>query len=199
MGNYCLDTVSVLCDLLEGKGRSLNKDKSLFGLFLANNVAVIETCMRRDDMAKVFAAATRDNKLELWRKKGISSYTDGWRDPCNTLMDVQYTNRGPRPASGGGAPDSAAIVKALNSKDKDAIKKKFDHFNIVFQDLMAKHREYMPAMHADVKAQLANDIQNMIQPLYFRFWDRYHEIDKGKGKHVKYSRVTMEQEMKALL
>ena len=76
-------------------------------------------------------------------------------------MDVQYTNRGPRPTSGGAGVDSAAIVKALNSKDKDAIKKKFDHFNIVFQDLMTKHKEYMPAMHPDVRTQLAEDIRTM--------------------------------------
>jgi exocyst complex protein 7 len=31
----------------------------------------------------------------------------------------------------------------------------------------------------------------LIEALYGRFWDRYHEIDKGKGKYVKYDKSSI--------
>jgi exocyst complex protein 7 len=34
--------------------------------------------------------------------------------------------------------------------------------------------------------------------LYSRFWDRYHEIDKGKGKYVKYSKAELGQSLSGL-
>lgn len=37
----------------------------------------------------------------------------------------------------------------------------------------------------------ARAVQQMLEPLYNRFWDRYHEIDKGKGKHVKYDKSSI--------
>jgi len=39
-----------------------------------------------------------------------------------------------------------------------------------------------------VRSSVSREIQAMIEPLYARFWDRYHEVDKGKGKVVKYSK-----------
>ena len=43
-------------------------------------------------------------------------------------------------------------------------------------------------MEREVKPQLAREVQVLLEPLYGRFWDRYHEIDKGRGKYVKYDR-----------
>lgn len=107
-------------------------------------------------------------------------------------MDVQYTNRGARPPSNQTGPiDSAAVVKQLNSKDKDAIKEKFKSFNTRFEELSAKHKELGGSMEKEVRSQLGREIQAMVEPLYGRFWDRYHEIDKGKGKYVKYDKGSL--------
>jgi exocyst complex component 7 len=43
-------------------------------------------------------------------------------------------------------------------------------------------------MEKEVRASLSREVQQMIEPLYGRFWDRYHEVDKGKGKYVKYDK-----------
>ena len=82
--------------------------------------------------------------------------------------------------------ESASIVKGLSSKDKDAIKQKFTAFNTSFDDLIAKHKTF--TMEREVRQMFAKDIQQMLEPLYIRFWDRYHEVDKGKGKYVKYDK-----------
>ena len=112
-------------------------------------------------------------------------------------MDVQYTSRGARPPSGNnGLIDSAAIVKALSSKDKDTIKDKFKMFNASFDDLCAKHKAM--AMEREVRGQLSREVHNLIEPLYARFWDRYHEIDKGKGKYVKYDKGSLAASLAAL-
>ena len=52
-------------------------------------------------------------------------------------------------------------------------------------------------MERDVRQALGREIQAMIEPLYARFWDRYHEIDK-KGKTVKYSKAEMARELAGL-
>lgn len=31
----------------------------------------------------------------------------------------------------------------------------------------------------------------MIEPLYARFWDRYHEVDKGNGKYVRFDKGSL--------
>ena len=77
----------------------------------------------------------------------------------------------------------------LISKDKDAIKEKFRLFNASFDDLIAKHKAL--SMEREVREILARQVQSLIEPLYNRFWDRYHEVDKGKGKHVKYDKAAI--------
>ena len=126
--------------------------------------------------------------VDKWRKNAAQLYNVALREPSLHLLDVQYTNRGSqRPPSGSAAAiDSAAILKGLSSKDKDAIKEKFRLFNASFDDLVAKHKSLN--MEREVREMLARQVQQMIEPLYCRFWDRYHEVDKGKGKYVKYDK-----------
>jgi len=52
--------------------------------------------------------------------------------------------------------------------------------------LVAKHKSMN--MEREVREMLSRQVQQMIEPLYCRFWDRYHEVDKGKGKYVKYDK-----------
>ena len=204
LGHYVLDTLDVLMQQLDAKARNVLKQKALVGVFLANNVAIADRAIRGSDLQKLLAQqpAAAAGKLEGWRKRGTAAYLDSWREPCAALMDVQYTNRsagGPRPASGGaGGQDSAAIVKALSSKDKDAIKEKFKTFNVLFESLSQRHRELGPSMEREVRAQLARDIQQLIEPLYGRFWERYHEVDKGKGKYVRYDKASLAGQLATL-
>ena len=50
-------------------------------------------------------------------------------------------------------------------------------------------------MEKEVRSQLGREIQAMVEPLYGRFWDRYHEIDKGKGKYVKYDKGSLSTQL----
>lgn len=181
--HYASDTVDTLLQNLVGKARLLLKGKNLQGVFMANNIAIITRIIRSSELAPLMESYAK--KLGDWRKQSTAMYLEAWREPSGYLLDVQYTNRSKeRPTSSGA--DSAVIVKSLGSKDKDAIKEKFKNFNTSFDDLVTRHKSY--AMEPEVRSQLAKEVQNIIEPLYNRFYDRYREIDKGKGKYVKYDK-----------
>jgi exocyst complex protein 7 len=185
--HYCIDTIDTLLTSLEQKAKPLLKGKPTLGVFLANNATVIERMIRSSDLQPLLSNRMAD--IDKWRKTGVNLYSVAWREPSNHLLDVTYTNRGSqRPPSGSAASiDSAAIVKGLSSKDKDAIKEKFRLFNSSFDELVAKHKSL--SMEREVKEMLSRQVQQLIEPLYGRFWDRYHEVDKGKGKYVKYDKA----------
>lgn len=182
-GEYAADTVDTLLSNLAGKARVLLKGKSIQGIFIANNVSIVMRIIRSSELAPLMESYAK--KLADWRKQGTAMYLEAWREPSGHLLDVQYTSRNKeRPQSG--TVESAAIVKGLGSKDKDAIKEKFKSFNTSFDALVASHKTY--AMEPEVRNQLSKEVQNIIEPLYNRFYDRYREIDKGKGKYVKYDK-----------
>ncbi len=182
--HYCADTIEALMAALDSRARVLLQKKAVMGVFLANNVTIIERMIRTSDLAPLLES--RMGIVDQWRKKATSNYTDTAKDVSVHLFDVIHTNRSQRPTSGTGAVDSASIMKALSSKDKDNIKSKFLAFNQSFDDMVSKHKQF--SMEKEVRQMFAKDMQNMIEPLYNRFWDRYHEIDKGKGKYVKYDK-----------
>ncbi|KAB8337307.1 hypothetical protein FH972_021608 [Carpinus fangiana] len=199
--SYLADTLDTLLTSLDARARALlSKSKSAQGVFLANNVAVVDRTLASPPLSTLVSDAARA-KLDTHRKRALAAYLDAWRDPCIHLRDTQYTNRsshpnqaggtpGGRPTSGSAAPvDSAAFLKGMSSKDRDAIKEKFKAFNAAFDDALARHRGYR--FEAEVRALLGREVQAMIEPLYARFWDRYHEIDKGRGKYVKYGKGEM--------
>jgi len=183
---YASDTVDTLLQNLIAKAKLLLKGKSLQGVFMANNIAIITRIIRSSELAPLMEGYAK--KLGEWRKQSTAMYLEAWREPSGYLLDVQYTNRSKeRPTSSGA--DSAVIVKSLSSKDKDAIKEKFKNFNTSFEGLVAQYKSY--AMEQEVRAQLSKEVQNIIEPLYNRFYDRYKEIDKGKGKYVKYDKTQL--------
>jgi exocyst complex protein 7 len=184
--HYCIDTINTLLISLEQKGKPLLKGNQTAGAFLLNNVSIITGMIRGSDLQPLLSSRMAD--VETWRKNGNGAYMAAWREPASHLLDVQYTNRGQRPTSGSAAGiDSSAILKSLSSKDKDAIKEKFRQFNTSFDELVQKHKSLH--MEREVRATLSRSVQGMIEQLYCRFWDRYHEVDKGKGKYVKYSKA----------
>ena len=186
--HYCLDTIDTLRTSLDARAKVMLRSKQTLGVFIANNAVIVDRMIRGSDLQSLLA--NRMARVDKWRKDAVSDYTSAWRETTGYLLDVQYTNRGQRPNSGSAsAIDSAAILKTLSSKDKDAIKEKFRLFNASFDDLIAKHKAL--SMEREVREILARQVQSLIEPLYNRFWDRYHEVDKGKGKHVKYDKAAI--------
>ncbi|TGJ79678.1 hypothetical protein E0Z10_g9086 [Xylaria hypoxylon] len=183
--HYCTDTIDLLMSALEQKARLLLKGKSALGVFLANSITIIERMIRDSDLKPLLEG--RLGSLDVWRKKAKALYSDACKEISIHLFDVIHTNRTQRPPSG--QNESASIVKALSSKDKDAIKAKFQTFNTSFDELVARHKTY--SMEREVRQIFAKDIQQMLEPLYNRFWDRYHEVDKGRGKYIKYDKSSI--------
>ncbi|KAH6631952.1 Cullin repeat-like-containing domain protein [Chaetomium tenue] len=188
--HYCSDTIEALMMALDARARLLLQKKPVMGVFLANCVTIIDRMIQTSELAALLEG--RLGALETWRKKAASFYADSTKDVSMHLFDVIHTGRGGgsgRPTSGqGGAMviDSASILKSLSSKDKESIKGKFSAFNTSFDEMVLRHKGY--TMEREVRQMFAKDMQTMIEPLYIRFWDRYHEVDKGKGKYVKYDK-----------
>ncbi|KAL2433564.1 Exocyst complex protein exo70 [Exophiala dermatitidis] len=186
LSHYLLDIVDTLLSTLNTRSQSLHSKKSLQGIFQLNNVAVLTRAVQSSpDLARYLGISPHNAKLETFRKSGSSLYLSAWRDPSTYLLDTIHTSGAARPLSGQ-AIDSTSIVKSLSSKDKDKIKEKFKLFNASFDELVIRHKSLH--MENEVRSSMSREIQAMIEPLYARFWDRYHEVDKGKGKVVKYSK-----------
>ncbi|KAI0600940.1 exocyst complex protein exo70 [Biscogniauxia sp. FL1348] len=183
--HYCTDTIDALMSALDQKARLLLKGKSAVGVFLANSVTIIERMIRESNLKPLLEGQL--GVLDTWRKKAKSFYAEVCKDVSMHLFDVIHTNRAQRPPSG--SSESASILKGLGSKDKESIKSKFQIFNASFDDLVARHKAF--SMEREVRQMFAKDMQQMLEPLYNRFWDRYHEIDKGKGKYVKYDKSSI--------
>ncbi|RDW92038.1 cullin repeat-like protein [Coleophoma crateriformis] len=186
--NYSMDTIDSLLTSLESKAKPIARGRPILGVFMLNNASIVDRMIRTSELEPLLRPPLP--AIEKWRKQGIRMYTEVWQDAAKLIMEVQYTNRGQRPPSGSSASvDSAAILKGLGSKEKDAIKKKFEAFNTTFDDLVSKHK--VLSMEREVREVLAKEVQQMLEPLYGRFWDRYHEVDKGKGKYVKYDKASI--------
>lgn len=184
--NYCIDTIDLLLGQLDQRAKSVLK-KQTQGLFLANNAAIVERMIRGSSLEPYLAPRQKD--ISKWLKAGLNNYISPWDALVKaTLFEQQFTNRA-RPNSSSGTNESLAIVKALSSKEKDSIKEKFRVFNTTFDELVAKHKTFK--MEMEVKEILAKQIRETIERLYGRFWDRYREIDKGKGKHIKYDKESI--------
>lgn len=183
--HYSADTIDVLLSNLEGRCRALRVGRSTQGVFIHNNLAVIDRMIRSSELEPLLSRSIQP-KLDTWRKKSTQAYLDAWKEPSMHLLDVQYTAKQPRPPSNGQAVDSGAIMRTMSSKDKDGIKEKFRSFNISFDEMVAKHKSFR--MEPDVRRHLGREVQTFIEPLYTRFWERYHEVDKGKGRYVKYDK-----------
>jgi exocyst complex protein 7 len=188
--HYCTDTLETLLSNLDSRARSLLKVKAAQGVFLANNVCIIERAIRASELANLITTAAQP-KLDVWKKKAQSAYTDGWKECADQLLDVGYATKGPRPTSTGAGVDSGAIIKTMSSKEKDGIKEKFKNFNAGFDELVARHKAFK--MEGEVRRDLGRAVQLFLERLYIRFYDRYREIDKGKGKYVKYDKAQVSQ------
>ena len=190
--HYVLDTLDAHLSALESRARVLLKSKALHGVLIANTVAVIDRMIRSSDLAPFVDANPRVQlKIDAWRRKGVSTYMDAWREPSSALLDSTRTNAsGARPHSGASL-SSAEVIKSLGSKEKDAIKEKFKVFNTSFDECVRRHKELGPGMEREVKSELRREVGHQVEPLYARFYDRYEALDRGKGKYVKYDKGSL--------
>lgn len=183
LSSYLGDLVDLLLNAINARSQALHRTKPLQAVFMLNTIAVLNRTISSNPQLEQYLSHTR---LDPHRKSATSAYMTAWREPSAHLLDTINTTSS-RPLSGNSsALDSTAIIKSLGSKDKDRIKEKFKLFNTSFDEQVARHKSLF--MEREVKTALQRDIQSTIEPLYGRFWDRYHELDKGKGKTVKYSK-----------
>lgn len=200
LSHFILDMIEALLFSLETRGRNFHRTKAAQGVFLSNVFCIVDRFIRQSpELARYLGSPDSIARVDSFRKRATSTYLDAWKETSHFLLDVQYTSRGAgsstRPTSSG-AVDSAAILKSLHSKDKDAIKDKFKSFNASFDELVSRHKSLY--MEREVRSVLAREIQAVLEPLYARFWDRYHEVDKGRGKYVKYDKTSLSAQLAAL-
>ncbi|KEF55173.1 uncharacterized protein A1O9_08827 [Exophiala aquamarina CBS 119918] len=196
LSHFLLDIVEALFSTLSTRAQALHRTKGLQGIFLLNTVAVITRAVNSSpDLARYLGINPHSTKLDAYRKTASSLYLTAWREPSAHLLDTIHTSGQSRPTSGA-AIDSTQIIKSLGSKDKDKIKEKFKLFNTSFDELIVRHKSLH--MENEVRSSVAREIQVLIDPLYTRFWDRYHEVDKGKGKVVKYSKSELSSMLASL-
>lgn len=183
LSTYLGDLVDIVLSTLSTRSQTLHRTKPLQAIFMLNTIAVLSRMILSTPEIQPHISPSR---FDAHRKAATSLYMTAWREPSAHLLDTINTTSS-RPLSGSSsALDSTAIIKSLGSKDKDRIKEKFKLFNTSFDEQVARHKSLH--MEPEVKRALQRDIQSTIEPLYGRFWDRYHELDKGKGKTVKYSK-----------
>jgi exocyst complex protein 7 len=185
LAHYMLDTMETLLTTLESKARMLLKNRSVVGVFMANNVAVIDRMIRSSELSSVLSCDGAPAKIDSWGKKGTAAYLDGWRELCTILTDLNFSSRSIRPPSSSiDFHDSAAVLRGLAGKDRDMIKDKFKAFNTSFDELCSKHRTL--TLEKEIRGPLITELKTIVEPAYSGFWKLFHAIDKGKAKYVKY-------------
>lgn len=197
MSHFILDMIEALMMSLEARGRQFHRSKATLGVFLANVFFNVDRSIRQNrELAQYLGSPDSIARIDTFRKRATSTYLDSWKETSQYLLDVQYTSRtGNRPTSGGPV-DSASIVKSLSSKDRDAIKDKFKSFNASFDESVSRSKALY--MEREVRAVLSREVQAVLEPLYARFWDRYHEVDKGRGKYIKYDKGSLSAQLASL-
>lgn len=199
LNHYALDVVETLLMVLEGRSRAFHRSKAILGVFLTNVFCIVDRSIRHSPaLSRYLGTPESIARIDAFRKRATSTYLEAWRETSHFLLDVQYTSRhsSGSAASSRGPVDSSAIVKSLPSKEKDTIKDKFKSFNATFDELVVRHKSLY--MEREVRGVLGREVQAIIEPLYARFYDRYHEIDKGRGKYVKYDKAALSAQLAAL-
>ncbi|KAI5295190.1 exocyst complex component exo70 [Ascosphaera acerosa] len=212
LAQYVLDMLEALLSNLDSRGRAFHRNKLAQGAFLANTICVIDRVVgKQDSSLGKYASSALVGRLEMYRKRSLGVYLEAWREPSSFLLDVQHTSRtGSTPGVGGssssgssgsgsGRPTSSmgseSLVKSLHSKDREVIKDKFKGFNASFEEIVQRHRGLF--LEPEVKAQFSKEVHSFVEPLYARFYDRYAEIDRGRGKYVKFDKAGLTAQLTA--
>lgn len=186
LSHYLLDLISSLLDPLITRSTALHhRSKPLAGIFQLNCIALLSRAINTHPDAMRYVGITpHSQKLDAYRKAASSLYLAAWREPSAHLLDtISTTNSSSNNTAGtrnsGSALESTQIIKSLSSKDKDKIREKFKLFNSSFEELVARHKSMY--MEKEVKNMMAREVSALIEPLYGRFWERYRDVDSGKG------------------
>ncbi|KAI5921679.1 exocyst complex protein exo70 [Camillea tinctor] len=194
---YCIATIKALL-VTDNIVDSLAKGKSeaTVGVFLANSVAIIERTifnsnlkiLLEDQLEELVSGKLSDKSsdksseksLEKSRRKAKNLYTGACREVTLHLFDVQHTSQPqskPEPTS---RLMGKRREKEEKKKETEIIKNKVVNFNASFEGLIERHKSYN--MEPEVRQMLTKVMQGIFEPLYNRFWDRYHEVIKDKYK-----------------
>lgn len=115
LSNYLTDVIETLIYQLEGRARMLIKKNATIAVFMINNIAYIESVVRKSELWAVMNSAGNSTngakKIESLRKKFVEMYLEGWKECAAFLMDVTYIKAGSK--------------MSLSTKDKEAVKEKF--------------------------------------------------------------------------
>ena len=196
LSHFILDMLEALMTSLEARSRAFHRSKAALGVFLSNTFCIVDRSIRQSpELARYLGSPDSIARIDTFRKRATSTYLDAWKETSQYLLDVQYTSRGAQRNSGGNV-DSSAIVKSLPSKDRDAIKDKFKSFNASFDEMVSRHKTLH--MEREVRTVLSRELQTVLEPLYARFYDRYVEIDKGRGKYIKYDKASLSVQLAQL-
>lgn len=115
LSNYLTDVIEAIISQLDGRARMLIKKNATVAVFMINNIAYIETVMRKSEIWGVMNSAGNTTngakRIEFLRKKFVEMYLEGWKDCAAYLMDVTYIKAGSK--------------QSLSTRDKEAVKEKF--------------------------------------------------------------------------
>lgn len=111
LSNYLTDVIETLISQLEGRARLLIKKSATIAVFMINNIAYIESVVRKSELWGVMSSTNGARRIESHRKRFVEMYLEGWKECAAYLMDVTYIKGGNK--------------MGLGSKDKEAVKEKF--------------------------------------------------------------------------
>jgi len=115
LSNYLTDVIETLISQLEGRATMLIKKNATIAVFMINNIAYIESVVRKSELCSVMnsAGGTTNGvkKIESLKKRFVEMYLVGWKECAAYLMDVTYIKAGGK--------------VGLGTREKEAVKEKF--------------------------------------------------------------------------
>lgn len=76
--NYCTEMIERAFDLLESRAKVLVKRETSTAVFMINNVAYVESNVRRSGLFTILNLGGGMAKVEKWRKKVVADYLRGF-------------------------------------------------------------------------------------------------------------------------
>ncbi|KAK9468215.1 Cullin repeat-like-containing domain protein [Lipomyces arxii] len=188
LGLFISECIDDLLINIEAKSRVQYKKVTRVGLQVISNLIYLERTIRKSRAIIQILTLHGFDRLEKIKNRALNMFLEGWASAAEFLMDKTIV-RSNTVSSGG---------RTMSSKDREVIKEKFKNFNALFDDLVAKFKEYKftdPALRAYLAKEVA-----FIVPLYQRFYDKHKggEFSKHTEKYIKYTRHELEQTLSSL-
>ncbi|KAI8618061.1 Cullin repeat-like-containing domain protein [Chytriomyces sp. MP71] len=162
---------------LENKSK-IYKRAILGNVFLINNYNYI---MKQ---IKLIGSEAVGAECEVEFEKGFNkqkeAYKGSWT-PCYQVLMEQTKIEG------------GAIVKTLTKQQREGVKERFKNFNGEIDGMYVIQKSYTIA-DADLRAQILNEIKDILMPLYTNFLSHHtaSEFTKNPSKYIKYDKAALE-------